>query len=70
MGREVGGGSRGRGHRYTYGWFMMVFGRSQTQYCRAIILQLQIKKKKRNRLIDTEYKLLVTSGKRKWGEAV
>ena len=47
MGREVGGGSRGKGHRYTYGWFMMAFGRNQTQYCRAIILQLQIKKKKK-----------------------
>ena len=23
------GGSRGRGHRYTYGWFMLMFGRNQ-----------------------------------------
>ena len=31
------GVSRGRGHMYTYGWF--VFGKRQTQFCKAIILQ-------------------------------
>ena len=25
-------------HKYTYGWFMLVFGRDQ-HYCKAIILQ-------------------------------
>jgi len=29
VGWEVGGGSRGRGHGYTYGWFMLMSGRDQ-----------------------------------------
>ena len=29
MVREVGGGLRGRGHMYTYGWFMLRFDRKQ-----------------------------------------
>ena len=35
------GGVRERGHMYTYGWFMLMYGRP-TQYCKAIILQLKI----------------------------
>ena len=30
------GGSRGRGHMCTYGWFMLIYSRNQ--YCKAIIL--------------------------------
>ena len=26
--REVGGGSRRRGHMYTYGWYMLVYGKN------------------------------------------
>ena len=29
-GRRWEGCSRGRGHMYTYGWFMLMFGRNQT----------------------------------------
>ena len=29
MGGKWEGGSRGRGHMYTYDWFMLIFGRSQ-----------------------------------------
>lgn len=29
MGREVGGGSRGRGHVLTYGRFMLMCGKNQ-----------------------------------------
>ena len=32
------------GNMYTYGWFMLLYGRNQ-QHCKAIILQLKIKKK-------------------------
>ena len=35
------GGSRGRGHIYTYGWFMLM-NQKPTQYCKAIIHQLKI----------------------------
>ena len=35
------GGSRGRGHMYAYGWFMLMYGRNK-QYFKAIILQLKI----------------------------
>ena len=28
-GWDVEGGSRGRGRMYTYGWFMLMFGRNQ-----------------------------------------
>ena len=46
MGREVEGRFKRRGHRYTYGWFMLIFGRP-TQYCKAIILQLKVNKLKK-----------------------
>ena len=39
------GHSRGSRHMYTYGWFMLMYGRNPTQYCKAIILQLKIIKK-------------------------
>ena len=34
------GGSRGRGHMYTYGWFILMYGRNQ--HNSVIILQLKI----------------------------
>ena len=48
MGREMEGVSRGRGHMYTYGWFMWMYGRNQPDN-KAIIFQLKnklIEKKK------------------------
>ena len=33
-------GSKGSGHMYTYGWFMLIFDRKQ-QNSKAIILQLK-----------------------------
>ena len=41
------GGPRGREHMYTYGWFMLTYGR-KLQYCQVIILQLKIINKKEN----------------------
>ena len=35
------GGSRGRGHMYTYGYHVDV-GQKPTQHCKAIILQLKL----------------------------
>ena len=35
------GGSRGRGHMYTYGWFMLMYGRNK----RNIVKKLAFKKK-------------------------
>ena len=29
---------------YTYDWFMLMFGRNQKKYCKAIILWLKINK--------------------------
>ena len=46
MGREVEGRFKRKGHRYTYGWFVLIFGRP-TQYCKAIILQLKVNKIKK-----------------------
>ena len=36
------GCSKGRGHMYTYGWFMLMYGRNHHNI--VIILQLKIKK--------------------------
>jgi len=36
------GGSRGRAHTYTYGWFVLIYGKKQ--YCKSIIFQLKINK--------------------------
>ena len=35
------GGSRGKGHMYTYGSFMLMYGRNQHNTVKAIILQLK-----------------------------
>ena len=40
-GREVGGGSRMGGHKYTHDRFMSTYGKS-TQYCKVINLQLKL----------------------------
>ena len=43
------GSSRGTGHMYTYGWFMLLYGRNQQQHCKAIIFQLKVNLKKHMR---------------------
>ena len=51
------GYSRGREHRYTYGWFVLTFGRNQ--HNKAIILQLKLKKFNfKNSLWCTQYSQL------------
>ena len=40
VGREVAGGSGGRGHMYAYGWFMLMYGENHNT---VIILQLKKK---------------------------
>ena len=43
-GGRWGGGWRGKGHMYTYGRFMLMYGRNQHNiYCKAITFQLKIK---------------------------
>ena len=42
-GGRLEGGSRGKGHMYTYGWFMLIYGRNNT-ICKAIMFQLKINK--------------------------
>ena len=44
-GERLEGGSRGRGHMYTYGWTMLMYGRNQHNI--VIILKLKIKKEKK-----------------------
>ena len=77
MERKIGGGS-GRGHMYTCGWFMLMYGRSQHNIVKQ--LSSNLKKIKNNlfpwlkgdRLDLTcdldleELSLLRTSGKNKW----
>ena len=45
-GWEMEGGSGGRGHTYTHGWFHVDVWQKPTQHCKAIIRQLKILKKK------------------------
>ena len=35
--KQMGGG----GHMYTCGWFMLMYGKKTSQYCKVIILQLK-----------------------------
>jgi len=44
MGKEMGGGSRGRGHMYTYGWFMLMFDRKQQNSAKQLSFNLKKKK--------------------------
>ena len=37
------GGIRGRGPMYTYGCFMLMYGKKLSQYCKVITLQLKKK---------------------------
>lgn len=43
--RRGGRFKRGRGHMYTCGWFLLMYGKA-AQYCKANILQLKKRKKK------------------------
>ena len=38
------GGSAGRGHMHTYGWFILMYGRNQHNIVKQLILQLKINK--------------------------
>ena len=44
MGRKVARRFKSGGHRYPYGWFMLMFWLKTVQYCKAIPLHLNIKK--------------------------
>ena len=53
------GGLRGSGHVYTYGWFMLMYGRNQHNIVKQLSSNWKInkfikKKKKTNKLLDTE----------------
>ena len=50
MRKEVGGDSRGRGHMYTYGQFMLTFDRNDHNIVsnHPLIKILKIKKKKKS----------------------
>ena len=49
------GSSRGRGHKYTYDWCMLMYGRNQ--YNIVIILQLKINKLKKEEWVLWRYTL-------------
>ena len=40
------GGTKWKGHVYTYDRFMLMYGKKKSQYCKVIILQFKIKYKK------------------------
>ena len=42
MGREMGEGPRGRGHMYTYDWFMLMFDRKQQSSVKQLSFKLKI----------------------------
>ena len=49
MGKEMEGGLRGRGQMYTYGRFMLMFGRNQHNSVKQLPFNLKINKfKKKN----------------------
>ena len=37
------GGSSGRGHIYTYGWFMLMYGRNQHNIVIILLLKINLK---------------------------
>ena len=41
-------GSRGRGHMYTYGWFMLMFGKKQQNPIKQLSFNLKINLKKKS----------------------
>ena len=45
MGWDVGGGSRERGHIYTYGWFMLMYGLNQHNIVKQLSSNLNKLKK-------------------------
>ena len=55
-GRRWEGGSRGRGHRYTYGWLVQVdVWQKPTQYCNYPSIKKKKKRKKRNKMYPFEF---------------
>ena len=42
----MGGVSRGRGHTYTYGWFMLIFDRKQQNSVKQLSFNLKNKGKR------------------------
>ena len=46
-GRRWEGVSRGRGHMYIYGWFMLMFGRNQDNSVKQIPFNLKKQKTKK-----------------------
>ena len=50
MGREVEGESRGRGHKYTCGLFMLMFGRNQHTHTKINFSKMWEKQNKTGRL--------------------
>ena len=59
------GGSRGKGHMYTYGWFMLMYGRNKYNV-KAIILRLKINKLKRILLLSRRHRFGPWVGKILW----
>ena len=51
-GREGEGGSKGRGHMYTYGWFMLRFERKQQNSVKQLSFSKKKKIIKENKIIN------------------
>ena len=60
------GGSRGRGHMYTYGWFMLMYGRNQHK----IIKQLSSIKNKMKRKQTRDWEKIKTDETRDWKKVI